>query len=144
MSSSIKLPAEEQALLTGAGVSLKVDLASCLTSPPHVLITHQAHNTDILEKLAEGSFVLTDSQDAMTGLRDNGFVNIAAVDTLGMTLFRKVCYSSLCLLYFIRLGTVKLSWLVSDTGMEGSILLSPPPTAAKHSDTTHCSRSEWR
>lgn len=100
MSSSIKLPAEEQGLLTGAGVSLKVDLASCLTSPPHVLITHQAQKTEVLEKLTEGSFVLTDSQDAMISLRDNGFVNIAAIDTLGMTLLRKVCYFSLSLLFY--------------------------------------------
>lgn len=92
MSSSIKLPAEEQGLLTGAGVSVKVDLTSCLTSPPHILITHQTHNIEVLEKLAEGSFVLTDSQDAMTSLRNNGFVNIASVDTLGMTLLRKVCF----------------------------------------------------
>ncbi|KAK3875727.1 hypothetical protein Pcinc_019416 [Petrolisthes cinctipes] len=90
MSSFIKLPAEEQGLLTGAGVSVKVDLASILASPPHLLILHQAQKSEVLEKLAERSFVLTDSSEAMMSLKNNGFVNIAAIHTLGMTLLRKI------------------------------------------------------
>lgn len=89
LSSPKTLPAEKQEQLSTAGVTVKADLPSTLSPLPHLLILHQAEKPEIMEKLAEGSFVMTDSDDAAKSLSEAGYVNIASVENLGMTLLRK-------------------------------------------------------
>lgn len=84
------LPAEKKEELAESAVQMKGDISSCLASPPFLLVLHRVQDVQEAEKMDEGSFILTDSKGTENELLAAGYLQVASIEVLGLSLFRKV------------------------------------------------------
>lgn len=91
MCAANSLSEEKREELTNFAVQMKSDLSSSLALAPFLLILHQAQDVLEAEKLDEAAFVLTDSKETANQLMKRAdFLQVAAIQVLGLYLFRKV------------------------------------------------------
>lgn len=85
------LPAEKKEELADSAIQMKGDISSCLASPPFLLVLHQVQDVQEADKMDEGAFILTDSRETENELKRAGlYVQVASIEVLGLSLFRKV------------------------------------------------------
>lgn len=93
------LEKEELDRLVSVGASVKEDLVSVMSKPPHLFILHQDVEAKILDMLKEGTFLMTNADVAQT-LKEQGYLTIAAIARTGVVLLRKVWH---CIILFVNL-----------------------------------------
>lgn len=88
------LSEEKKEELANSAVQMKNDLSSSLAPAPFLLVLHQSQDVQEAEKMDEAAFILTDSKETADQLTQAGFLKVAAIQVLGLYLFRKVRYST--------------------------------------------------
>lgn len=88
------LSEEKKEELANSAVQMKNDLSSSLAPAPFLLVLHQSQDVKEAEKMDEAAFILTDSKETADQLTQAGFLKVAAIQVLGLYLFRKVRYST--------------------------------------------------
>ena len=84
------LSAEKKEQLAECPVQMKGELSSSLASSPSLLVLHQVQDVQEADKIEEGTFILTDSKETGNELIRAGYLQVAAIEVLGLSLFRKV------------------------------------------------------
>lgn len=90
VSAADTLSEEKKEELVNTEVQMKNDISSSMSPAPFLLVLHQAQDVKEAEKMNEAAFVLTDSKETADQLTRASFLQVAAVQVLGLYLFRKV------------------------------------------------------
>lgn len=106
------LEKEELDRLVSAGATVKEDLVSVMSKPPHLFILHQDVEAKILDTLKEGTFLMTNA-DVAQMLKEQGYLSIATIARTGVVLLRKplspVPHSTLT----ISVNDKEFSWVMA-------------------------------
>lgn len=127
------LEKEELDRLVSAGATVKEDLVSVMSKPPHLFILHQDVEAKILDTLKEGTFLMTNA-DVAQMLKEQGYLSIATIARTGVVLLRKVWN---CIIVVVNLHRIfwRFSYHLCILELKIAIHISATfPGATQHTD----------
>ncbi|KAK7080814.1 hypothetical protein SK128_019451 [Halocaridina rubra] len=107
----MKLNGKEQEMLTSAGIALKEDIASVVSSAVHLMILDQPVGKEVLEKLKENAFIISRHESTHKFLKSNGYDVVSSSQKSGMMLMKKKMTDTTYTVMEIQASDTSFSWV---------------------------------